>query len=454
MSRHVGTLDIEMKDPSTGGLRAGFGRRNITPPEPCFLVGYPHAERTSTGVHDPLFASVLCLENEGSPAVLVSLDVLFVTAEWTRDCREVISRQTGLPAEAILISATHTHSGPHTAEILAWRDDPVVPPVNPNYLAFLREQTADAVLEAWQSRQPAEGAWVTADVRGLAGGNRLDPGGVEDPEAGLLLVQSEKGRPLAVLSIYGMHPTVLHEDSTLFSSDFIGFTRQTIEAAFPGAGVVYLNGACGNQSPRRAVTAQTFAEAARIGRALGESMVEALLGNKLFTREFPVGHATCTLQLEGKRFPAWPEAGANLARARAHYDRLRAKGAPNGAVRTAECTVFGAEEVLTLAKAEQSGDAEALREKYRSQEIQILRLGERMVAAWPGEFFAEYGLQIKRRAARRSFLVTMANGELQGYVVTPEAEAAGGYETQMSLFPASAGAAFVEATVSLIGEMT
>jgi hypothetical protein len=443
-----------MKTYSTGGLRAGFGRRDITPLEPCFLVGYPHAERTSTGVHDPLFASVLCLENDRSPVVLVSLDVLFVTADWTRECREVISGQTGIPPEAILIGATHTHSGPHTAEILAWRDDPVVPPVNPNYLAFLRERTADAVLEAWQSCRPAEGAWVTADVRGLAGGNRLDPRGVEDPEAGLLLVRSEQGRPLAVLSIYGMHPTVLHEDSTLFSSDFIAFTRQTIETAFPGAGVVYLNGACGNQSPRRAVTAQTFAEAARIGRAVGEKMVEALRGNRQFTREFPIGHATRALRLEGKRFPSWPEAGANLARARAHYERLRVKGAPAGAVRTAECTVFGAEEVLTLAKAEQSGEAEALREKYRSQEIQILRLGERIVAAWPGEFFAEYGLEIKRRAGRRSFVVTMANGELQGYVVTPEAEAAGGYEAQMSLFPASAGAAFVEATVSMIGEIT
>lgn len=412
--------------------------------------------RTSTGLHDPLFASAVCLENSGSAVLLVSLDILFVTAEWTRDCREVISRQTGIPPEAIFIGATHTHSGPHTAEILAWRDDPVVPPVNPHYLPFLREQTMAAAVDAWQSREPAEAAWFTADVRRLAGGNRIDPGGAEDPEAGLLMLRKESGPPLAVVSIYGIHPTVLHEDSTLISSDFIAFTRQAIETAFPGAGIVYLNGACGNQSPRRVVNAQTFAEAERIGWALGERMVEALRGNALFTSDFAIGHATRTLQLEGKRFPSREQAGASLgrARARARYERFRAESAPAGEVRTAECTVFGAEEVLTLAKAECSGDAEALREKYRSQEIQVLRLGDRMVAAWPGEFFVEYGLELKSRAARGTFLVTMANGELQGYVVTPEAEAAGGYEAQMSLFPASAGAAFVEAMVSMVGEMT
>jgi hypothetical protein len=417
------------------------------------LVGYPHAERTSTGVHDPLFASALCLQNGESAALLISLDILSVSAAWTRECREVISRQTGIPPEAILIGATHTHSGPHTAEVLAWREDPVVPPVDPRYLAFLREQTANAAIAAWHSLESAEAAWGSADMQGLAGGNRVDPCGAEDPEAGLLSVRNKNGGTIAIVSIYGMHPTVLHEDSTLISSDFIAFTRRAVEAAFPGAGMVYLNGACGNQSPRCVVTAQTFAEAERIGLALGERMAEALRGNMCFASDFAISHAIRTLELQGKQFPSWQDAGTNLARARANYQQLKAGDASPSAVRTAECTVFGAEEVLTLAKAEQSGEAEILRQQYRSAQIQVLRLGGRFVAAWPGEFFVEYGLELKSRAARGTFLVTMANGELQGYVVTPEAEAARGYEAQMSLLPASAGATFVQSTLALIEEM-
>jgi neutral ceramidase len=429
---------------------AGFGRREITPRRPCFLVGYPHVERTSTGVHDPLFASVVCLQNESTAVLLISLDILFVSAEWTRDCRECIHRETGIPAESILIAATHTHSGPHVAEVLAWKDDPVVPPVDPHYLAFMREQTLAAAVDAWKTLEPARAAWTTADARSLAGGNRIDPTGAEDPEAGLLILRHASTRaPLAVLSIYGMHPTVLHEDSTLVSSDFIGFARAEVEAALPGAGMVYLNGVCGNQSPRRVVTAQTFAEAERIGRALGKRMLEALSLAEDFTENFPVCGSIRTLRLEGKIFPPVEEAAANLERARSEFARLKSEGAPASAVRTAECTVFGAEEVLTLAHAELTGEAGGLREKYRHMEIQAFRLGDTILAAWPGEFFVEYGLEFKRRAGTRAFVVTMANGDLQGYVVTPEAEAAQGYEAQMSLFPARVGSQFVEETLAL-----
>ena len=40
-------------------LKAGTAIREITPVKPMFLVGYPHEERISNGVHDPLFASSL-----------------------------------------------------------------------------------------------------------------------------------------------------------------------------------------------------------------------------------------------------------------------------------------------------------------------------------------------------------------------------------------------------------
>jgi len=439
----------------TAQLKAGFGRREITPVKPCFLVGYPNFERTSTGVHDPLFASALCLENDGDAALLISLDVVFVPAEWTRDCREAIREETGIPAHAILLGATHTHSGPHVAEVLAWSNDPVVPPVDPHYLDLMRDQTVAAAVDAWKARQPAGACWCRAEVRGLAGGNRIDPAGPEDPEAGLLFLrQAIDGAPLAVLSVYGMHPTVLHEDSTLVSSDFIAFAREEVEAAFPGAGMIYLNGVCGNQSPRHVVNAQTFAEAKRIGSALGLRLADALRTAGPFTGDFPIRSVVRTLELEGKRFPPVEAAEASLAKLHAHYRQLQQSGAARSVIRTAECTAFGAEEVLTLARAELDGQADALRERYRHVEIQALRLGGTSVVAWPGEFFVEYGLEVKRRADKPVHVVTIANGELQGYVVTPEAEAQGGYEAQMSLFPASAGAKVVEATLELLNTLS
>jgi len=441
----------QRKSGKPGGLRVGFARRDITPKTPCFLVGYPHVERMSTGTHDPLFASAVCLENGETAQVIISLDVLFVSAAWTRECRRRIAGATGIPADHILVGATHTHSGPHTTEILAWNDDPVVPPVDKSYLDFVSAETAAAAIDAWQKREPVEAAWTTANVRQLAGGNRIDPNGPEDPEAGLLLARrlSDKS-PLAVLSVYGMHPTVLHEDSRLFSSDFIAFTRGEIEAALPGAGVVYLNGVCGNQSPRRAVKAQTFAEAGRIGSALGARMAEALHNATGFASDLPLAAGSAAIRLEAKTFSSVAEAEANLAAARKSFSDLQASGADHARVRTAECTVFGAEEVLTLARAELTGEAADLRRNYLEAEVQVLRIGDSFLAGWPGEFFVEYGLETKRRAGHRVFISTVTNGELQGYVVTREAETVGGYEAQMSLFPAATGALFVEKTLELI----
>ncbi len=444
-----------MKTPSAAhGLLAGFGRADITPKNPCFLVGYPHVERTSTGAHDPLFASAVYLENGGAPLLLISLDLLFITADSTRECRRRIGEATGIPSQNILIGATHTHSGPHTAEILAWKDDPVVPPVDQEYLNFSIAGTVEAAVSAWRNREAAEAVWTTADVRHLAGGNRIDPNGPEDPEAALLLARrlSDKS-PIAVLSIYGMHPTVLHEDSRLISSDFIAFARREIESALPGAGVVYLNGVCGNQSPRRAVKAQTFAEAERLGAALGARMAEALKNAASFSPALSLAATSATIVVKGKTFPPVADAEASLAAARELYDRLKAEGAGHARVRTAECTVFGAEEVLTLAKSELTGEAAAVRRKYREVEVQVLRVGDSFVAGWPGEFFVEYGLETKRRAGRPVFISTLSNGELHGYVVTPEAEAARGYEAQMSLFPATTGSLFVEKTLKLVEEL-
>jgi len=433
-------------------LWAGFGRVEITPPLPCFLAGYPHIKRTFTSVHDPLFASALCLRQRDQRILLLSLDLLFVSASWVKDCREAITEATGIPGEAILIAATHTHSGPLTVDILAWRDDPVVPPVDPDYLRFCLQSTTGAAIRAVDGLQKAEAAWTTAEVKNIAGGNRIDAVGVEDPKAGLLWIRESSGSPLALLSIYGMHPTVLHEDSREVSSDFIHFTRDHLEQAFPGLGVVYLNGVCGNQSPRRVVRAQTFAEAERIGRALGRKMERSLTAQTQFSDQLPLGTWQRFIELEPKRFPSLEEAARNLQQARKSYQDLRSGNAPRSEIRTAECTVFGAEEVHTLAKAEASGEVDRLRQSYRQMELQLLRIGAHRLVAWPGEFFVEHGLAVKQNAACPTWITTMANGELHGYIVTPEAEKAGGYEAQMSLFGASNGARVVAQTLDLLKE--
>jgi hypothetical protein len=82
-------------------------------------------------------------------------------------------------------------------------------------------------------------------------------------------------------------------------------------------------------------------------------------------------------------------------------------------------------------------------------EIQLFEFGRWKFVFWPGEFFVEYGLAIKARS-RDTFVITMANGELQGYIVTPEAAERGYYEAANAVFSPDNGRRFVEATLALL----
>jgi hypothetical protein len=82
--------------------------------------------------------------------------------------------------------------------------------------------------------------------------------------------------------------------------------------------------------------------------------------------------------------------------------------------------------------------------------VQVLRIGDTFIAGLPGELFVEYGLAIKRRAPGRAFVVSLANGELQGYIVTAEAS---GYEADLGIFAPEAGGVMVEAAVGLMEQL-
>lgn len=434
-------------------LLAGRAVCDISPREAVALFGYPHVERISTGIHDPLLASVLWLDEGATRLVLVALDLLMIEPPVARAIRRRVAQLLEIPEEGVFISCSHTHSGPVTSRLVGWADDPAVPPPDPAYLEWVGYHVVAAAREAAAEALPAELAWTRADARGV-GGNRLSANGVTDPECGVLVVRERRSRrPLAVSLTYGMHPTVLHEDSTLVSSDFPHYTRVQLRERFgEGLTVLYHTAPAGNQSPRYFVNGQTFAEAERLGRKLGRAVEDAILGMADTAWTATPGLAAVLVPVTLPRRPLRPlaEARALLAEYRATYARLKAEGAPRPEVRTAECAVFGAEGTVALAEAEARGDIARLLAEYAPLEVQALRIGEAELVGLPGECFVEYSLAIKRRAGGQTFVVSLVNGELQGYIVTPEALAAGGYEATNAVFAPEAGSILVEAALAAV----
>jgi neutral ceramidase len=452
LSRLDHSLSVNGK--SDAPLYAGASAVDITPGAPIFLHGYPHVNRISTGVHDPLFASALFLGDGATGVLFVACDLLSISKGLTGRARQRIKAATGVNAAGIVVSATHTHSGPKMILKLGQEADKAIPPPDAHYPGKVEDAIVAAAFQAWSNRVAAEVALVQADARGV-GTNRHDPSGPSDPRVPVLMVRSLSDcKPIGLMLSVCMHPTVLHEDSTLVSADFPGLARQYIQRAVLGTDcpVVYQTGTAGNQSPRHVTRANTFDEARRLGEILGRS-VEAALAEAQFTRILPLACMNDHVDLPPRKFVSPIEAARSLKAAHDRLDSLRKEGASRTAVRTAECDWFGAEETLTLAHAAESGRIQDTLASILPVEIQIIRVGPRIYVAWPGEMFVEFGLNLVEHCAN-TFVISLANGELQGYLVTREAVEQGYYEAGNALLASpEGGEQLVAATIALLDQL-
>ena len=431
-------------------LSAGAAVADITPKTPQFLYGYPHVERESTGVHDRLMASALFLSDGSTEAIFIANDIIFVPRSMAMRARQRISHATSTPAANIMITATHTHSGPLTSKHISNEADPVVPEPDPAYLRLMEDAIVECAVKARRSARRAEAGLALAHAAGI-GTNRRDPSGPADPQTPILLVRSPGGHSnIAAMLVCSMHPTVLHEDSKLISGDFVAMARTYLQENVLGreCPVLHHTGPSGNQSPRHVTRENTFAEAERLGNLLGQAVEKAVHGIS-FTPDVKIECLSDSVDLSRRHFPSVGEAEAKLARATARLEELRRNGSPSQEVRTAECDWFGAEETLTLARAEAEGRLDAVYAACLPVEVQIIKVGPWTFAGWPGECFVDYALDVKAHA-QDTFVISLANGELQGYIVTPEAAAEGGYEASNALFGPESGKILVHKTLRML----
>ena len=433
-------------------ISAGAAAVEITPKRSIFLAGYPHVRRNSTGIHDPLLSSALCLESRGVRVLIVGNDIIYLSKQSVTRIRTRIAHQTGVSGENILISATHTHSGPKMLDPIATEADEAVPKADVAYIAFVEDAIVEAATRATQRTVPAEIGLAVADATGV-GTNRRDPAGARDLDVPVMVVRDlTRHKPIAAMMVCSMHPTVLHEDSTLVSGDFPGLARIQLQKNVLGEEcvVLYHTGPAGNQSPRHVTKANTFEEAERLGKILADAAAKAIASIEYrHIASIDCRHANLTLPL--RSFPNENEASDRLSRAIARLEQLKRDNAPRTAIRTAEVDWFGAQETLTLARATAEGRVAQAASAVMPAEVQAITIGPWTFVAWPGEMFIEFALRVKDARAN-TFIISYANGELQGYLVTRAAAEEGGYESQNAIFKSpESGEMLVKTTLELLG---
>ncbi len=266
--------------------RIGTARADITPPVGIFNRNWGAATGdVSTGIHRPLTATALALQesNGGSPLLLLSLDLGWwrtLEDEWA--VRAAILNTLDIDESRVLLHLTHTHAGPGIC--IEDADKPGGTFI-PAYLNHLRNTCAHIAREALASARPGRLEWGYGKCTLARNRDLPDPAAPRvlcgwnpnQPADDTLLIgraTDEQGALIATLVNYACHPVTLAWQNSLISPDFVGAMRETIEA-HTKAPCLFLQGASGELAPREHYVGNVDI-ADRNGRVLGFAALAAL----------------------------------------------------------------------------------------------------------------------------------------------------------------------------------
>ena len=442
-------------------LRAGMTRADITPPQGLELAGYPHYPRNNTGAHDPLLATCMYLENEKDAVAMITLDLLFFSKKHVKEVRKRVEAAGLLSGSHVMISCSHTHSGPWASGRLdiesleAGKEQPA------EYVEFLIATITNLIAEAKANAFEAyftSGTALCGAESGI-GGNRRLPGGPHDPLVSVMAVKDKEDKVRGVLVNYTLHPTFIHEWSNVCTADYPAYLRMQLEEMNPGAFVGFSQGTSGNQSSRYYRQGESYDEAERVGRMLGKAAY-TVLEKAQWTDELPIQVANSELELELRDFGSEESLMEQVARDEAVYKDLYAKYGDSTnreeyyLWQNANLKLLGSEDQLGYVRMQKKGIKIELLEDEAPAELQIFILGDTCVIGLPGEAFVEYGLYLKAMAGYGVVVVNeLTNGVLPGYLYTPESLVTGGYETDTSMLGENFGRHVVNGILDMIATL-
>lgn len=250
-----------------GPFRAGVAVRIVTPDPLLPVSGGMGPSSPTRGKQGDLTVRALVLESGATRLAVVATDFLGFPAALGDKVRAQVP---AIPADHILIGASHTHSAP---DCYAFPDAEGRTSADLAYLDWVCRQAAEAVNAAVTGLAPAVLRVATGKANGKIAYNYYAPQ-LYDPRCHVIQVLSPEHRPLATLVNYAIHPEVLGSDRGVVSPDLIGPLYDRIQQQGGGVGV-FMNSAQGgmvtadNRGPEGRDLG-TWAECVRIGHLLAD----------------------------------------------------------------------------------------------------------------------------------------------------------------------------------------
>jgi hypothetical protein len=448
-------------------LKVGVGETVITPSQPTRMRGFARSQ-VSTGVHDDLYARSLFVEDgNGDKAVLMTVALVGLSEDYLKQIREGITAKTGIPGGNILVSCTHTHSGPNvgSSHDTVNKEEVDSSVASLEYRKFLVDQCVASAVKAWESRVHGKIGIASTKVLELGRNRRrLLYGGLHpDPEVAVIKIEDARGTLLGVAFNYGCHPSGMDWRNTLFSEDWPYYAIRGIKkkvgenvwAAFYQSAEGDIN--VGYTAELSAVGAdmpvRTYEYIEHKGNQMAAAVLEVLPGIAT-SSEADVRMAT-----ERFDYPLRTEYPVSVEQAERESEEMKKRLAEleklpeyQGTRRldSARVDAFRADQRLRIARRYFSGQKPPA---TRSLEQSAVRIGDAVFVTFPGELFSEIALAIKNRSPlEKTFVIGVTCGP-GGYLPSAKEFLEGDYEVNGSAYSPLTEKVCIESSLSLINRL-
>lgn len=401
----------------TNHLHVGAGRADITPPLGTLLTGYPDpgSKRKAESVRDPLYATAVVLQQADKRTAIISIDTCVIDDCYVQAIREGIQKTVGIPAQNVIVCATHSHSTPRTHSTWGWGD--------PN-TAYANDIMVPGAIEAVRTAAgksvPVRTGIGTCESN--IGVNRRDlnekhqaklgnlPWGLKDPHMTVLRFDSNQGTVANIVHV-GAHPTVLGGASRVISRDWPGIMVDRMEQ-LTGAPTLFINGAIGDVAPHTNSQNATGDGEVSLWEAGTTAALDAmrLWRSIKDPRDVTLGVHTQTCELPYRPLMSREEAQQNLKAAEADKDKA-GQGMCNYMHFSA--VIAAHDEPVRSGKA------------YLQS---LIAVGPVVFVPSPGEPFSEISLRLRQTSPFQHTLVAATSCGNNGYFWSQEQLCRGGYE--------------------------
>jgi neutral ceramidase len=310
----LGALANPVAASEAGTLRAATVKVDITPTDPTALLSV--YQTPFTGVHDRTYARGVILDNGLSSAAIVSFDAVEISDGRTMVAH--IAQETAIPAQNIILTATHDH----TAPLIGLHNADGNSPGGRGATAFTAKVESDlvaALKQAKSNEQPAkigQGQGLVSintnrDLLTPAGKYTLgvNPDGPTDKTLRVIKLESLDGKPIAVIMNYAVHSTVLDSKTSLITGELAGAASRYVESHYDDKLVaLWTLSAAGDQNPiareldpQHPNSERNFATADALGQIAGAEAVRIADGIKQGDSSIKIWGAEKTVSCPGQK---------------------------------------------------------------------------------------------------------------------------------------------------------